>query len=100
MEFIQKASYCLGQNLESEENQSERFGEQDEFEVEEVNENNQNDNEDACFICYDRPKQVALISCGHRTCEQCSLMLLEHTAENQANCPMCRQPIIETLLLR
>lgn len=41
---------------------------------------------DACAVCLDKVKQVALTPCGHRTCAECALALTSSTRK----CPECR----------
>ena len=42
-----------------------------------------------CNVCYSRPRQFALLPCGHATyCEQCS-----NRAMSRGRCFTCRQPI-------
>lgn len=49
--------------------------------------------EDSCCICYDRPKDAALISCGHRMCKGCA----EEMHRIRHLCPVCNR-IIEAVL--
>ena len=44
-----------------------------------------------CQICFERPKAVAFIPCGHQTCELCAGKVTE--------CYWCRIPIRELLNL-
>ena len=50
-----------------------------------------NDRERECTICRDRPKDTALIPCGHCLCSNCE--------SRMTKCPMCRVNIQRTLKL-
>ena len=40
-----------------------------------------------CQICFDKPKQAALLSCGHRFCRSCATVFVA-----KKECPQCRAP--------
>lgn len=47
--------------------------------------------QDACRICYERPKDWVIMNCRHRSiCATCSIKILESNDNNIKKCPMCR----------
>jgi len=46
-----------------------------------------------CCVCLERPKNAALVPCGHQACRRCA----EHFRAN--TCPVCRQPVTDVLAL-
>ena len=51
------------------------------------------DQEQLCNICFDSPKNVAFVPCGHRACAGCVARLLSEV------CPSCNQPFARTVRL-
>lgn len=45
--------------------------------------------EKLCIICYDQPKNHAIVDCGHRFCSNC--------LKKCQRCPLCNGPIIKTI---
>ena len=45
----------------------------------------------ACVICMDRPKNTALVPCGHQLCSVCQPQL--QVSGGQQRCHMCQQPV-------
>lgn len=51
-------------------------------------------NIDACVICLDRPREIVYLPCRHFViCEKC------FTASQLRTCPLCRSPIIDTIVV-
>jgi hypothetical protein len=51
--------------------------------------------ETQCVVCFDAPKEYAIVPCGHVcVCESCAEQL---TKTRTPMCPMCRGPIRETM---
>jgi hypothetical protein len=48
-----------------------------------------------CCICFDNPKNAALVPCGHRMCVDCSVIV----KEKRGGCPVCNRPIDSVLRL-
>ncbi|EFJ17510.1 hypothetical protein SELMODRAFT_420896 [Selaginella moellendorffii] len=51
--------------------------------------------EDCCCICFDVPKDAALVPCGHRMCKSCG----EQIRRQRAKCPICNRYIDAVLAL-
>jgi hypothetical protein len=48
-----------------------------------------------CVVCFDAPKEYAIVPCGHQcVCESCAEQLTE---TRTPMCPVCRGPIRETM---
>ena len=53
--------------------------------------------ETQCVVCFDAPKDHAIVPCGHVcVCEACAEQL---TKTRTPMCPVCREPIQQTMLL-
>jgi hypothetical protein len=51
--------------------------------------------ETMCVVCFDAPKEYAIVPCGHQcVCEECAEQL---TKTRTPMCPVCRGPIRETM---
>jgi hypothetical protein len=51
--------------------------------------------ETMCVVCFDAPKEYAIVPCGHQcVCEACAEQL---TKTRTPMCPVCRGPIRETM---
>ena len=51
--------------------------------------------ETQCVVCFDAPKEYAIVPCGHQcVCEECAEQL---TKTRTPMCPVCRGPIRETM---
>jgi E3 ubiquitin-protein ligase MUL1 len=51
--------------------------------------------ETQCVVCFDAPKDHAIVPCGHVcVCEACAEQL---TKTRTPTCPVCREPIRETM---
>ena len=50
-------------------------------------------NTNCCQICFENPKNLAFVSCGHVVCNDCGFL------ENMNECPFCREPIAYKLRL-
>ncbi|KAL1398987.1 hypothetical protein pipiens_002291 [Culex pipiens pipiens] len=59
---------------------------------------------DACIICTEgfRGRATVRLDCRHRFCADCirQLVKLEGGSPQQAKCPLCRQSIDETILVK
>ena len=54
----------------------------------------QDTEETMCVVCFDAPKQYAMLPCMHMcACETCAQRLM---ATESAHCPLCRVPIERT----
>lgn len=49
----------------------------------------------SCCICFDNPKNAALVPCGHRMCVDCSVVI----KDKRGGCPVCNRPIDSVLRL-
>ena len=47
--------------------------------------------EKVCAICMDRPKNTALVPCGHQLCSECQPQL--QVSGGRQRCHMCQQPV-------
>jgi hypothetical protein len=55
----------------------------------------QDTEETMCVVCFDAPKEYAIVPCGHQcVCEACAEQL---TKTRTPMCPVCRGPIRETM---
>jgi hypothetical protein len=53
------------------------------------------DEETQCVVCFDAPKDHAIVPCGHQcVCARCAEQL---TKTRTPTCPVCREPIRETM---
>jgi hypothetical protein len=53
------------------------------------------DEENMCVVCFDAPKEYAIVPCGHQcVCAGCAEQL---TKTRTPMCPVCRGPIRETM---
>ena len=53
------------------------------------------DEENMCVVCFDAPKDHAIVPCGHQcVCASCAEQL---TKTRTPTCPVCRGPIRETM---
>ena len=51
--------------------------------------------ETQCVVCFDAPKDHAIVPCGHQcVCARCAEQL---TKTRTPTCPVCREPIIQTM---
>jgi hypothetical protein len=51
--------------------------------------------ETQCVVCFDAPKDHAIVPCGHQcVCAGCAEQL---TKTRTPTCPVCREPIIQTM---
>jgi hypothetical protein len=51
--------------------------------------------ETQCVVCFDAPKDHAIVPCGHQcVCARCAEQL---TNTRTPTCPVCREPIRETM---
>ena len=51
--------------------------------------------ETMCVVCFDAPKEYAIVPCGHQcVCARCAEQL---TKTRTPMCPVCREPIRETV---
>jgi hypothetical protein len=51
--------------------------------------------ETMCVVCFDAPKEYAIVPCGHQcVCEACAELM---TKARTPMCPVCRGPIRETM---
>jgi hypothetical protein len=51
--------------------------------------------ETMCVVCFDAPKDHAIVPCGHVcVCEACAEQL---TKTRTPSCPVCREPIQQTM---
>jgi hypothetical protein len=51
--------------------------------------------ETMCVVCFDAPKDHAIVPCGHMcVCARCAEQL---TKTRTPTCPVCREPIIQTM---
>jgi hypothetical protein len=51
--------------------------------------------ETQCVVCFDAPKEYAIVPCGHQcVCGACAEQL---TKTRTPLCPVCREPIIQTM---
>lgn len=50
-----------------------------------------------CVVCMEREKRVVLLPCKHCCmCKECTDQIVAHGCD-QAQCPVCRQLIVDTL---
>ena len=53
--------------------------------------------ETMCVVCFDAPKEYAIVPCGHQcVCARCAEQL---TKTRTPMCPVCREPIQQTMKL-
>jgi hypothetical protein len=51
--------------------------------------------ETMCVVCFDAPKDHIIVPCGHQcVCARCAEQL---TKTRTPTCPVCREPIIQTM---
>jgi hypothetical protein len=51
--------------------------------------------ETMCVVCFDAPKEYAIVPCGHQcVCARCAEQL---TKTRTPTCPVCREPIQQTM---
>jgi hypothetical protein len=51
--------------------------------------------ETMCVVCFDAPKEYAIVPCGHQcVCARCAEQLTE---TRTPMCPVCRGPILQTM---
>jgi hypothetical protein len=54
-----------------------------------------NGEETMCVVCFDAPKDHIIVPCGHQcVCARCAEQL---TKTRTPTCPVCREPIIQTM---
>lgn len=60
---------------------------------------NEAQREDECAICFANPNEVALETCGHQACFECTAMICIKQTAGDVTCPFCRQEIASVAAL-